>query len=117
MCLDSCHLLASGYDIRTRTGMDAMMAEFARGLGSDRLGALHLNDSVTPLGSNRDRHANIGAGELGEQGCTAFLSAPACRAFRACWRPPERTAAGPSREEVAYAMKLHDRAVAARKRR
>src|SRR5271169_2150305 len=65
VCLDSCHLLASGYDIRTRAGVDTVMAEFEQRVGGERLGCLHLNDSVTPLGSNRDRHANIGEGELG----------------------------------------------------
>ena len=57
-------------------GMDAVMAEFEQRIGLERLGCLHLNDSVTPLGSNRDRHANIGEGELGSGGCAAFLSAP-----------------------------------------
>ena len=53
-----------------------MLDEFDRVVGLDRLGSLHLNDSATPLGSNRDRHANIGEGELGESGCAAFLSEP-----------------------------------------
>jgi len=77
VCLDSCHLLASGYDVRTVAGVDAVVAELDREVGLDRLGSLHLNDSQAPLGSNRDRHAPVGAGELGEDGCAAFLSAPA----------------------------------------
>lgn len=76
MCLDSCHLLASGYDIRTVEGLDQTLAECDRIVGLERLHSLHLNDSVTPLGSNRDRHAAPGAGELGEGGLAVFLSEP-----------------------------------------
>jgi deoxyribonuclease IV len=75
-CLDSCHLLASGYDIRTAEGLSDVVDEFDRVVGLDRLGSLHVNDSMTPLGSNRDRHAALGEGELGVEGCTAFLSEP-----------------------------------------
>jgi deoxyribonuclease IV len=76
VCLDSCHLLASGYDIRTAAGLDATLDECDRTAGLDRLHSLHLNDSLTPLGSNRDRHAAPGEGELGEQGLSVFLSEP-----------------------------------------
>src|SRR6202035_5219515 len=68
LCLDSCHLFATGFDIRTVAGMDAAVAEVADRIGLERVASLHLNDSQTPLGSNRDRHANLGAGELGEEG-------------------------------------------------
>ena len=76
VCLDSCHLLASGYDVRTVDGLADVLDECDRELGLDRLGSLHLNDSQTPLGSNRDRHAAPGTGELGETGLAAFLSEP-----------------------------------------
>jgi deoxyribonuclease-4 len=76
ICLDSCHLLASGYDIRTAEGLDATLAECDRTVGLTRLHSLHLNDSMTPLGSNRDRHAVPGEGELGEEGLAVFLSEP-----------------------------------------
>jgi deoxyribonuclease-4 len=75
-CLDSCHLLASGYDIRTADGLSEVLDEFDRVVGLDRLGSLHVNDSKTPLGSNVDRHAALGEGELGAEGCIAFLSEP-----------------------------------------
>ncbi len=117
VCLDSCHLLASGYDIRTPDGMRAMLAEASRKLGRGRVRSLHLNDSQTPLGSNRDRHANVGQGELGERGCTAFLSAPSLQGLPCVLETPGHNRSGPSREEVAYAIKLHDRGIAARKRR
>ena len=60
---------------RRRAGRRCSSA-FDADVGLDRLGSLHLNDSQTPLGSNRDRHANLGEGELGEEGCAAFLSEP-----------------------------------------
>jgi len=75
-CLDSCHLLASGYDIRTADGLSGVVDEFDRVVGLDRLGSLHVNDSKTALGSNVDRHAPLGEGELGAEGCVAFLSEP-----------------------------------------
>jgi deoxyribonuclease-4 len=75
-CLDSCHLLASGYDIRTADGLSDVLDDFDRVVGMERLGSLHVNDSKTPLGSNVDRHAALGEGELGEEGCVAFLSEP-----------------------------------------
>lgn len=76
MCLDSCHLLASGYDIRTAEGLDETLAECDRIVGLGRLHSIHLNDSMTPLGSNRDRHAAPGKGEIGEHGLAVFLSEP-----------------------------------------
>ena len=75
-CLDSAHLLASGYDIRTAEGLSGVVDEFDRVVGLDRLGSLHVNDSKTALGSNVDRHAALGEGEIGEEGCAAFLSEP-----------------------------------------
>jgi deoxyribonuclease-4 len=76
VCLDSCHLLASGYEVRTVEGLNATLEECDRALGLDRLGSLHLNDSLVALGSNRDRHAPPGTGEIGEDGLAVFLSDP-----------------------------------------
>jgi deoxyribonuclease-4 len=106
LCLDSCHLLASGYDIRTRPGMDRLIEEVSKEIGLERLGSLHLNDSQTPLGSNRDRHANIGQGELGEEGCAVFLSTSAFEDLACVLETPGEDRSGPPREEVVLAMKL-----------
>jgi deoxyribonuclease-4 len=76
ICLDCCHLLASGYDIRTIEKLDAVVDEFDSVVGVDRLGCIHVNDSQMPLGSNRDRHALLPKGELGREGLAAFLSEP-----------------------------------------
>jgi len=114
-CLDSCHLLASGYDVRTPTDVDALVVDVAAQIGLERLGCLHLNDSQAPLGSNRDRHANIGAGELGERGCAAFLGHPAFDGLP-CVLETRGDGHGPTGEEVALATKLHRRGVSARRR-
>ncbi len=76
MCLDSCHLLASGYEVRTSEGLDQTLSDCDREVGLGRLHSIHLNDSMTPLGSNRDRHAAPGAGEFGAEGLSVFLSEP-----------------------------------------
>jgi deoxyribonuclease-4 len=116
VCLDSCHLLASGYDIRTAPGLSDVLDEFKQEVGIQRLGSLHLNDSQTPLGSNRDRHANIGTGELGETGCAAFLSEPRFEKLPLVieTQGPERQ--GPTREEVELCFTLRKRGQASRKR-
>jgi deoxyribonuclease IV len=116
VCLDSCHLLASGYDIRTAAGLTETMDQFDKVVGMKRLGSLHLNDSQTPLGSNRDRHANIGTGELGERGCAAYLSEPRFDKLPLVieTQGPERQ--GPTREEVELCFKLRKRGLASRAR-
>jgi deoxyribonuclease IV len=111
VCLDSCHLFASGYDVSTADGLAATLDEFNRVVGRRRLGSLHLNDSMTALGSNRDRHALIGQGELGERGCSAFLSEPRFE------RLPVVLETKPSLEQVQLCRKLRKRGLAARRRR
>jgi deoxyribonuclease IV len=114
VCLDSCHLFASGYDIRTAAGMDVVLADVSAKIGSERLGSLHLNDSQTPLHSNRDRHANIGDGELGEDGCAAFLGAPAFQDLPCVLETPGENRSGSTAKEVSLAVKLRERGIAAR---
>jgi deoxyribonuclease-4 len=115
VCLDSCHLLASGYEIRTATSMSSVVREATRKLGRGKIRSLHLNDSQTPLGSNRDRHANLGAGELGEAGCMAFLSTPGLQKLPCVLETPGENREGSGREEIALAVKLRERGIAARR--
>jgi deoxyribonuclease IV len=75
VCLDSCHLWASGYDVTDPAVLDALLDEFDALIGLDRLRALHVNDSQTPLGSNRDRHANLREGLIGDK-LSVFLGNP-----------------------------------------
>jgi len=114
LCLDSCHLLASGFDVRTAEGLEAVLDECVEIVGADRLGSLHLNDSQTPLGSNRDRHANLGEGELGEEGCAVFLSEPRFEGLPCVLETPGPDRSGPTAQELALARELRERGLAAR---
>ncbi len=116
LCLDSCHLLASGYDIRTAQGLSETLDELDRVAGLDRLRSLHLNDSARPLGCNRDRHANLGDGELGDRGCAVFLSEPRFERLPCVLETPGPKGAGPAAEEVALARELRKRGRAKRAR-
>jgi deoxyribonuclease-4 len=116
LCLDSCHLYASGYDVATAEGLDETLEECDRLVGLARLQALHLNDSITALGSNRDRHALLGEGELGDRGISTFVSEPRF-ANLPCVLETGRDGGGPAAEDVAKAKKLYARGRAARARR
>ena len=115
VCLDSCHMFASGYDIRTREGLAEVIDGFDQVVGCDRLGALHVNDSAVPLGSNRDRHAIMGEGELGEKGCAVFISEPRFDKLPGVLETG-RDDGSPASEDVALAKKLRTRGKAARAR-
>ena len=115
LCLDSCHLYASGYDVATPEGLRETLDECDRLVGLDRLHALHFNDSLTPLGSNRDRHALLGEGELGDRGCANFVSEPRF-ARLPCVLETGRDGGSPAAEDVAKAKKLLARGKAARAR-
>jgi len=114
LCLDSCHLLASGFDVRTREGLSGVVDECVEIVGLQRLGSLHLNDSQTPLGSNVDRHANIGEGELGEEGCRVFLSEPRFEGLPCVLETPGPQRSGTSAQEIALARRLRVQGLAAR---
>ena len=76
ICLDSCHLYAAGFDVRTPEGYAATMDRFDRAVGLDRLVVIHLNDSVYELDSRRDRHTHIGEGTIGLDGFRNFVNDP-----------------------------------------
>jgi deoxyribonuclease-4 len=111
ICLDSCHLFASGYDVTDPAVVDALVAEIDGGMGLDRLRALHVNDSATPLGSNRDRHANILEGEIGE-GMGVFLAHPAFQDLDAYLEVPGVDRSGVTAEELAKVRAVHARGLA-----
>ncbi len=114
ICLDCCHLLASGYDVRTAEGLSGVVDDFDRIVGLDRLRCLHVNDSQTPLGSNRDRHANLPEGELGEEGIGAFLSEPRFEGLPALLEVAGPDGKGPEATQVAEARRLREVGLAAR---
>jgi deoxyribonuclease-4 len=76
VCFDTCHAFASGYDERTAPDVKKTLDELERVIGLSHVDVIHCNDSVTGLGSNRDRHANIGEGQIGEEGFRALLHEP-----------------------------------------
>src|SRR5436190_373774 len=84
ICLDSCHLLASGYEVRTPQAIDELLDEYVSAVGLERLQCLHVNDSKTELGSNRDRHAPLTEGHIGAKGLATFLSEPRFEELPVC---------------------------------
>ena len=77
ICLDTCHINDAGYDIVN--DLDGVLETFDRVIGVDRLKAIHLNDSLNPLGARKDRHAGIGKGHLGVEAITRVINHPALR--------------------------------------
>jgi deoxyribonuclease IV len=114
VCLDSCHLFASGYDISTADGLTGVIDDFERVIGLDRLGSLHVNDSQTPLGSNRDRHANLGDGEIGAAGIAAYLSEPRFDGLPCIFEGPGASGKQVEADDIANAFKLRKRGLKAR---
>jgi deoxyribonuclease-4 len=108
ICLDSCHLYASGLDVTDRAALDALLGELDARVGIDRLRGLHANDSKAPLGSNRDRHENIGEGLIGE-GLGAFLSHPTLQGLPALLEVPGKDGKGPNADEIRKLRELHAR--------
>jgi len=113
VCLDSCHLYVSGVDVTDRAVLDASLDELDSTVGLDRLRALHVNDSAAPLGSNRDRHANIGEGLLGEE-LGVFLGHPRLQGLPAVLEVAGPEKKGPDANEVRKAKEMRERALAAK---
>jgi deoxyribonuclease IV len=108
ICLDTCHLYVSGYDVTDRSAVDTLVAELDSGIGLDRLRALHVNDSAAPLGLNRDRHADILEGEMGEN-LGVFLGHPAFQHLSAYMETPGPDKHGPDAAEIQKLRDLHAR--------
>lgn len=108
ICLDSCHLYASGYDVTDRGAVDELVSELDGRIGLDRLRALHVNDSAVPLGSGSDRHANILEGLMGEN-LGAFLAHPAFQHLSAYLEVPGENKSGPNANEIQKLRDLHAR--------
>ncbi|MGY4706458.1 deoxyribonuclease IV [Candidatus Bipolaricaulota sp. J31] len=79
ICFDTCHAFASGYELRTPEGLEETLRELDRTVGLGRLWLVHLNDSVHPFASNKDRHAHIGRGEIGLEGFRLVVNHPSLR--------------------------------------
>ncbi len=112
VCLDSCHLWVSGIDVADPAALDATVDEVEDRLGLDRLRALHVNDAEAERGSNRDRHANIGEGVLGER-LGVFLAHPRLQGLPAVLEVPGKDGKGPDEDEVRKLKELHARSLRA----
>lgn len=106
LCLDSCHLFVQGYDITDEAHLGAVLDEADEKVGLERLQCVHVNDAAAPLGSCRDRHANVGKGEMGKRGLAAFLSEPRFEGLPATLETPGPNKKGPDRKEVQAAKRL-----------
>jgi deoxyribonuclease IV len=108
VCLDSCHLWVSGVDVTDPAALDACLDELESTIGLDRLRALHVNDAAAPFASNRDRHANILEGELGEK-LGVFLGSPRLEDLPAVLETAGPENRGPDANEVRKTKELHTR--------
>src|SRR4051812_11547469 len=108
VCLDSCHLWVSGIDVTDPAELDACLDELDSAIGLDRLRALHVNDAAAPFGSNRDRHANVLEGELGEK-LGVFLSSPRLEGLPAVLETAGPENRGPDANEIRKAKELRAR--------
>jgi deoxyribonuclease-4 len=100
VCLDTAHIFESGVDLGTPVGMAETLAHVDVECGRERLAALHLNDSKTPLGSNRDRHENVGEGDLGLDGFRTIVNEPAFADLPGILEVPGFDGEGPDRENL-----------------
>jgi deoxyribonuclease-4 len=116
LCLDSCHLFVQGYDVTDAAHLSAVLDEADEKVGLDRLRCLHVNDAAAPLGSCRDRHANLGKGEMGKGGLEAFLSEPRFDGLPGTLETPGPKKKGPDKKEVQAAKRLRKSGLAARRK-
>ncbi len=106
LCIDSCHLHATGYEVRTREGMKDLVDEIDKKVGLKQLKLLHVNDSRDDRGSNRDRHAVIGKGEIGRKGLRAFLGERRLQKVPAVLEGPGVDGRQPGRKDVQLTRRL-----------
>lgn len=111
VCLDTCHSYAAGYDLATRDGMRAMLAEIDAEVGLDRLAVMHANDSKMELGSTRDRHENIGEGHIGSEGFRTILATPELQHLPMLLEVPGLDGKGPDLENVRRLKQLREEAL------
>ncbi len=108
ICLDSCHLWVSGVDVTESAALEACLDEVDSAIGLERLRALHVNDAAAPFASNRDRHANILEGELGEK-LGVFLASPRLQGLPAVLETAGPENRGPDANEIRKTKELHAR--------
>jgi deoxyribonuclease-4 len=108
VCLDTCHVFAAGYELRTPEGYAATMGAFDRAVGLERLKAVHLNDSKGDLGSRRDRHEHIGRGFIGLEGFRHVVNDPRLAGLPGLLETPKGDDLREDRENLAALRSLCD---------
>jgi len=116
VCLDSCHWWVSGIDVTSAEALDEALVHVDDRFGLDRLRCLHVNDAAAGIGTNRDRHASIGEGELAD-GLGVFLAHPAFQELPAILETPGPEGRGPDRVELERLRALHKQGRRRRPRR
>jgi len=106
LCIDSCHLHATGYDVGTSQGMKELVDEIDAKVGLDLLKLLHVNDSRDERGSNRDRHTALGKGKIGRKGIRAFLGEPRLQGLPSVFEGPGLDGHAPSKADVQLMRRL-----------
>jgi len=106
ICLDTCHIFAAGYDIRTAETWSATRSDIERTVGLDRLRILHINDSMESLGSKKDRHAHIGRGQIGLEGFRQIVRDPVCRTAPLILETPKDAGGALDRMNIAALKRL-----------
>ncbi len=100
VCMDIQHAYATGYDLKTPTGLNSALDEFEREIGMDNLAAMHANDSKTELNSSKDRHENIGEGFIGKEGFENIINHPLLKLVPFILEVPGILKKGPDKENV-----------------
>jgi deoxyribonuclease IV len=106
LCIDSCHLHATGYDLSTAESVGELVDEIDAKVGLEQLKLLHVNDSRDERGSNRDRHIALGKGKIGRKGIRAFLGEPRFQRLPAVFEGPGLEGHSPSKEDVRLMRRL-----------
>ena len=109
VCIDTAHIFTAGYDLRSVDALERTLEAFDHEVGLDMLGAVHLNDSKAPYGSNKDRHENLGDGEIGSEALTRFVNHPGPGRDAALPRSPGFSKEGPDSPEHGAAVRLRGR--------
>ncbi len=99
-CIDTAHIFTAGYDLRTADDLERTLSQFDSLVGFDQLGAVHLNDSKAPFGSNKDRHENLGDGEIGAEALGRFVQHPALGTTPLYLEVPGYSKDGPDRPNM-----------------
>ena len=108
-CIDTAHIFTAGYDLRTADDLERTLETFDREVGLDKLGAVHLNDSKAPFGSNKDRHENLGDGEIGAEALGRFIRHPALGETPLYLEVPGYDKEGPDRPNMERIFELAGR--------